>query len=145
MATRFEVENAPPDSVMVLNSAIQISAPAEHVFDILTRTETWPQWNTFMPSVETTDPEGAPSDGRLKLGTKMVAQVRLHGDSLRAQPMTVVEVGRSADKGTDVHNVCWKPEGFPNFALRGIRYNNCRNLNQEAGGALCEYRTWEWQ
>lgn len=147
MAYKLEPPASAANAVVFISAGIKINAPAVHVFDILIETGRWSEWNSFIPSVDLEKPKGSPdSSETLSTGTKMSMKIRMKpGANLMTQKMVVTELERPVpnERGHsgNVHRVCWKFTGLPEFMLRTGRTNDII----EEGEASCEYRTTEIQ
>lgn len=147
MAYRLDKPASASEAVVFISSGIKISAPATHVFDVLIDTGHWAEWNSFIPSVDLEKGKGSSaSSTALSVGTKLSMKIRMKpGANLMTQKMIVTELESSVQGASsgpeDVHRVCWKFTGLPEFMLRTGRTNDVI----ETGEASCEYRTTEIQ
>ena len=150
MAAPYEVPNKPADTVFCISSSVVINSPAADVFSAITNTETWPEWNSFVPSADIFRPspnEDSPRHGTLQVGAQVMLHVRMTPtSSLRDQKEEICEVtvpkdveGSGNAKPGDVFRASWKAEGFPTVGLRCLRVNEVHVIDDSS----CEYRTWE--
>lgn len=142
--------------------SINIAAPPDTVFTVLTEHTKWPEWNRFIPRLTVTSSPGpaeaSPDAGALetliqrddgstylKKDTKMDFDVNLDpGDTVTAAAgrktsiqVTLLEPYDHA--GRKGWRIAWKPTGYPGMALRGERVQEF--VDDGKGGT--EYTCWE--
>jgi len=98
----------------VVRAEIEIDAPPERVFDVLTDIDAYPEWNPFTPKVEST----------LRIGDPIHMQVRLVGEKLMRQTEYVTHNERP-------HKLCWGADIGPRVLCRADR---CQVLTPIEGG-----------
>ncbi|MCP4038910.1 MAG: SRPBCC domain-containing protein [bacterium] len=101
--------------MQTVRAEIEIDAPPEVVFDILTDLERYPEWNPFTPRI----------DSSLEIGAAVRMRVRLReGRGLRRQVETVTANERP-------HKLCWGANIPVRFLIRADR---CQRLESLEGG-----------
>ncbi len=101
--------------VRTIRSEIEIDAPPEPVFDILTDLARYPEWNPFTPQIDST----------LEPGAAVRMRVRLRGDD---KLMTQVEYVTANERP---HKLCWGADIPLRFLIRADR---CQRLERLPGG-----------
>ncbi|OQE29615.1 hypothetical protein PENSTE_c002G09487 [Penicillium steckii] len=93
--TNRPTPNITPDSATLhLGSSIHINAPSNRVWEVLTNTSTWPNWNSFVPRVTiVSQPDSSPSTTEplspmLQKGTRVTFHVRMDPTSTKPQAAT---------------------------------------------------------
>lgn len=141
--------------------SINIAAPPDTVFTVLTDHTKWPEWNRFIPKLTVTSSPGpaeaSPDAGALetliqrddgstylKKDTKMDFDVHLdpeNGDpaSGRKTSIQVTLLEPYDHAGRKGWRIAWKPTGYPGMALRGERVQEF----VEDGKGGTEYTCWE--
>ena len=92
----------------IVRAEIEIDAPAERIFDILTDLSAYPEWNPFTPRVEST----------LRRGDPVHLFVRLRGERISHRVEYVTRNERPS-------RLCWGTTIGAGFLLRAER---CQNL-----------------
>jgi uncharacterized protein YndB with AHSA1/START domain len=100
----------PGGAVATVRAEIEIDAPPERIFDILTDLEAYPEWNPFTPRVEST----------LRPGDAVHLYVRLRGQRLSRR----VEYVSRNERPT---HLCWGATIGASFLLRAER---CQTLTR---------------
>jgi hypothetical protein len=95
--------------VGTVRAEIEIDAPAERIFDILTDLKSYSEWNPFTPRVEST----------LRPGDAVHLYVRLRGEKLSHRVEYVTRNERPA-------RLCWGTKIGAGFLLRAER---CQSLS----------------
>ncbi len=93
-----------------VRAEIEIDAPAERIFDILTDLESYPEWNPFTPRVEST----------LRPGDPVHLYVRLRSERLSHRVEYVSRNERPS-------HLCWGTTMVAGFLLRAER---CQTLTR---------------
>jgi uncharacterized protein YndB with AHSA1/START domain len=79
------------DAVFQIGSSIFIAAPSTRVWEVLTDTSTWPEWNTFIPratireQADSQDSDPANLSPLLRKGTRVTFHVRMDPESTKPQ------------------------------------------------------------
>ena len=100
----------PGGAVGTVRAEIEIDAPAERIFDILTDLKSYPEWNPFTPRVEST----------LRPGDPVKLYVRLRGERLSHRVEYVTKNERPS-------RLCWGTTIGAGFLLRAER---CQTLTR---------------
>lgn len=119
MAKPFEAE---------VRAEIEIAAPAERIFDVLTDLESYGEWNPFTPRVEST----------LRLGDPVHLHVHLRSEkklSHRVEYVTAHERPR---------RLCWGADIGARFLLRAERCQTLTPLDAHRTRYLCTDRITGW-
>lgn len=112
----------------VVRAEIEIDAPPERVFDILTDLDAYPDWNPFTPRVE--------SD--LEIGSAVHLHARLRSAKRLSHQVEYVTAHERP------HRICWGADIGARFLIRADR---CQTLTPLEGGGtryVCtdEIRGW---
>ena len=96
-----------------VRAEIEIDAPAERIFDILTDLPAYPEWNPFTPRVEST----------LRPGDPVHLYVRLRGERLSHRVEVVTRNERPS-------RLCWGTTIGAGFLLRAERCQTLTSLDE---------------
>ncbi|KAH8758911.1 hypothetical protein F5883DRAFT_565242 [Diaporthe sp. PMI_573] len=142
--------------------SINIAAPPDTVFTVLTEHKKWPDWNRFIPRLTVTSSPGpaeaSPDAGALETliqrddgSTYLKRDTRMDFD-VNLDPETTAPA--AGGRKTSIHvtllepydhagrkgwRIAWKPTGYPGMALRGERVQEF--VDDGKGGT--EYTCWE--
>ena len=102
------------DSPAQIDARIDIDAPIERVWKVLTEFERYPEWNPFTVRVL----------ARLEMGAAVSMRVNLIGSFVQPQTeyITTLDPGR---------RICWSMKGLPNWLLGATRCQWLEPLSSE--------------
>jgi hypothetical protein len=126
--------------VISTRTEVHIKAPADVVWEKLSDTSTWPDWNSFVPKAEPID---APSESSVwLLGTKRRFTANIAGmkQSLTQKTVEFWVSDDELDSEPRRWRICWSIQGYPARLFRTLRWNDIEEVGNE-----CIYRTGEDQ
>ncbi|OCL04653.1 hypothetical protein AOQ84DRAFT_112736 [Glonium stellatum] len=150
--------------VLTVKAECRIQAPPVEVFTLLTDLSTWPDWNSFVPSVDIVEPsEGATVHPTLSTETSESAKqrkpiqigqrLRLHSITgtqknatiervtiLETPPTAISDLPQSFSNTSRIYRVGWDLESYPRLLLRVSRINEVEEVEGE-NGVESLYRT----
>ncbi|KAF2220491.1 hypothetical protein BDZ85DRAFT_176636, partial [Elsinoe ampelina] len=104
---------------------------------------TWPEWNSFVPSlsIRSQPPDVSPTFTHLHLGTSLLFTVQM-SSSFKTKSIEEISILSDPPKDDDPvgtkYVVGWKQTMIPALVLRTERVNEITKLE----GGKCEYKTW---
>ncbi|KAF4555046.1 Hypothetical protein D9617_3g021150 [Elsinoe fawcettii] len=135
--------NIPSGGLFSATASGTINASAETIYKAHADPRTWPEWNSFVPSMEIkSHAEGVDSSSPLlHLGTTMLFAVQM-SPSFKTKSTEQISILSDPPKDSDPvgtkYSIGWKQTMMPGFVLRTERVNEITKLD----GGKCEYKTW---
>ncbi|KAF2718992.1 hypothetical protein K431DRAFT_229579 [Polychaeton citri CBS 116435] len=135
----------PSGGVFSCYSSFSTHVAPKDVHSAIIHYQTWPEWNTFVPSCIVTSPSN-PTPTKLESGSKITFRARmddLPSTSLATSKEIVTKVDSPPTKPGEVCRICWVFDNggsyAPGFVMKAERVNEIEV--REDGGT--DYRTWE--
>jgi len=111
-----------------IRAELDIDAPSERVFDVLTDLDAYPEWNPFTPRVESTLRLGDPVHLHVRLGKGARLSHRIEYVTAHERP----------------HRLCWGADVGARFLVRADRCQTLTALEGDRTRYVCTDRITGW-